>query len=299
MPLSTAVSRDLVLPAFVGDALALGSHWIYELPEISSRDLDSQSVMNYVDPRSSYHPGKQSGDFTHYGDQTRVLLESIAERGKFDPEAWKDHWQAYWNRIPTSYRDGATRRTLENFSVKLSRPSDSHDLGGASRIAALFALEFEDDQAALLAAAGQTRLTHGDPHVIGAAEFFMIATRRVLAGAAFREAFQEAASLSSSPPDLDSALASGGWPVPQLAELGLGCEVKGAASLTLALALRFEDLAYKGLEINARLGGDSAARGLLLGLLLAAKHGLAVFPESWRTGLRSGPQIEGLLAQLR
>ncbi len=290
-----AAIRDLILPAFIGDALALGPHWIYDAEEIAR--LYPQGVTTYDTPRSAYHPGKQAGDFTHYGDQTLVLLESISKRGKFDPDGWKEDWMAFWNGNPNSYRDGATRRTLENFSAGLDVPSDSHDLGGASRIAALFALNLESDEAALLAAAAQTQLTHGDPHVTGAAEFFMIATRRVLAGASFREAFREGAGLSSLPPDLESALATDEWSTERLAEFGLGCDVKSAAPLTIALALKFEHQSFEGLEVNARLGGDSAARGLLLGLLLGAKSGLSIFPQEWQSGLRAGARIETLLTR--
>ena len=288
--------RDLLYPAFFGDALALGSHWIYDSVEFSKLYPEPESVMDYEAPRSAYHPGKQAGDFTHYGDQTLVLLESVSKRGKFDPFGWKEDWLAHWDGNPNSYRDGATRRTLENLSAGLGIPSDSHDLGGASRIAALFALDFENDEAALLAAASQTQLTHGDPQVIGAAEFFMIATRRVLAGASFREAFREGAGFSSSPPDLESALATDDWSTERLADFGLGCDVKSAAPLTIALALEFEYQLFEGLEVNARFGGDSAARGLLLGLLFGAKKGLSAFPADWLSGLRAGARIEALLA---
>jgi len=294
MPDPTAV-RDLILPAFFGDALALGPHWIYDAEEIAR--LYPQGVTTYDAPRSAYHSGKLAGDFTHYGDQTLVLLESVSKRGKFDRGGWKEDWLAFWNGSPNSYRDGATRRTLENFAAGLEVPSDSHDLGGASRIAALFALDFETDEAALLAAAAQTRLTHGDPQVIGAAEFFMIATRRVRAGASFREAFREGAGLSSSPPDLESALSTDDWSTERLEEFGLGCDVKSAAPLTIALALEFEHQSFEGLEVNARLGGDSAARGLLLGLLLGAKRGLSIFPQEWQSELRAGAKIEGILAR--
>ncbi len=295
MPDSAAV-RDLILPAFFGDALALGPHWIYDADEIAR--LYPNGVSSYDVPRSNYHPGKQAGDFTHYGDQTLVLLESITKRGKFDPAGWKEDWTAFWNGSPNSYRDGATRRTLENFSAGLEIPSDSHDLGGASRIAALFALDFEDDEAALLAAADQTQLTHGDPLVTGAAEFFMIATRRVQEGLYFPEAFQEAAELSSAPPDLALAFEASDWETDRLKELGLGCAVVGAALITIALALKFERSPTEALMENARLGGDSAARGILLGLLLGARHGISVFPADWVSGLRAEGRIKALLAQM-
>ncbi|MEI7928977.1 MAG: ADP-ribosylglycohydrolase family protein, partial [Verrucomicrobiales bacterium] len=279
---------------FFGDALALGPHWIYDAEEIAR--LYPQGVTTYDAPRSAYHSGKLAGDFTHYGDQTLVLLESVSKRGKFDRGGWKEDWLAFWNGSPNSYRDGATRRTLENCAAGLEAPSDSHDLGGASRIAALFALDFEDDEAALVAAADQTQLTHDDPLVTGAAEFFMIATRRVQEGLYFPEAFQEAAELSSAAPDLAIGFEASDWETDRIAELGLGCAVGGAALITIALALKFEGSPTEALMENARLAGDSAARGILLGLLLGARHGASVFPADWVSGLRAGSRIEALLA---
>jgi ADP-ribosylglycohydrolase len=64
--------------AFVADALSLGVHWVYNTGVI---DKKFGRVERYYDPLTSYHKGKQAGDFTHYGDQMLVLLESERENG--------------------------------------------------------------------------------------------------------------------------------------------------------------------------------------------------------------------------
>lgn len=285
-------SRDLVYPALFGDALSLGAHWIYDAIEIEDHFPDG--IVNFAPPRSSYHPGKEAGDFTHYGDQALVLLESVARHGGFDAAGWKADWFAYWRGKPQSYLDGATRRTLENFSIGLDRPSDSHDLGGASRGAALFAVSFATDEEALEAARAQTRLTHGDPRVTAAAEFITLATRRVLEGENFESAFAKAAAGVSSPPNLKVIREAAAGGTEALIDLGLSCDVAKAFPLMLALALKYENAPVDGLRENARLGGDSAARGLPLGLLLGAKHGLSAFPEGWQTSLRAFPRIDAV-----
>jgi len=289
-------SRDLVLPAFFGDALALGAHWIYDAEDIDAHFPDG--VTNYADPQSAYHPGKKAGDFTHYGDQTLVLLESLVRHGGFDHAGWRSDWLAYWQGQPSSYLDGATRHTLENLSAGLDRPSDSHDLGGASRVAALFALHPGSDTELVEAARDQTALTHGDPRVIGAAGFIALATRRILAGDGFRQAFEKAAAIASHSPDLDEAASAAEGSVDSLAEIGLSCDVAVAFPLTLALALKFEQAPVAGLRENAGLGGDSAARGLPLGLWLGARHGLAAFPAVWSESLSGGPRIDAALQAL-
>ena len=60
---------------------SLGAHWIYSQREIAEK---FGHITGYATPATSYHPGKQAGDFTHYGDQTMVLLRSLAAHGRFD-----------------------------------------------------------------------------------------------------------------------------------------------------------------------------------------------------------------------
>ena len=73
----------MVLASLAGDSLALGVHWIYDADALLS---DHGRVESYLQPGSrSYHSTKKAGGFTHYGDQSMVLLESLAAGGGFDP----------------------------------------------------------------------------------------------------------------------------------------------------------------------------------------------------------------------
>ena len=66
-------AKAMVLASFVADALALGVHWIYNTNVI---DKKWGRVEAYIKPeRPTFHPSKDRGEFTHYGDQTRVLLK--------------------------------------------------------------------------------------------------------------------------------------------------------------------------------------------------------------------------------
>src|SRR6202521_2432899 len=79
--------RGAVCGQFVGDAAALGTHWIYELDEL--QQLYPGGLSGFEAPREGhYHLGKQPGDQTHYGDGALVLLESIAKEGKFEAKAF-------------------------------------------------------------------------------------------------------------------------------------------------------------------------------------------------------------------
>jgi ADP-ribosylglycohydrolase len=292
-------ARDLVLPSFFGDALALGPHWIYDPAQIAA--WYPGGIRAYDAPHSSYHPGKAGGDLTHYGDQVLVLLESLA-----GAEGSLINWPADWRRWAEevhdnrrSYFDGATRKTLENLAAGVAEPSGSSDLGGAARIAPLLAFHQDPGQLVPLARA-QTALTHGDPQVIDAAEFFARAASSVAGGAGFEEAFDEAASHPyDALPAIDWVTlgrdAAAGDLAAEAGALGLGCGIGGAFPITLAVAFRHEADPVEALSANAMLGGDSASRGLLLGLLMGARHGEAAFPVNWRRELRAIETIERLL----
>jgi ADP-ribosylglycohydrolase len=292
---------DFILPSFFGDALALGPHWIYDSAKISG--LYPGAIRDYDKPRSSYHPGKSAGDLTHLGDQTLALLESLASTAGALGE-WPADWRSWAERArdeKSSYLDGATHGTLENLAAGRKQPSDSSDLAGAARIAPLFAVH--GDVVPLVAAArAQTSLTHGDARVIDAAEFFSRATFAVGEGAEFAEAFEEAAFFPyAALPASDWLMVArhvSGDLTGQAGALGLGCDIAGAFPITLALALRHEGDPAEALSANAMLGGDSAARGLLLGLLMGARHGLAAFPASWTDRLQAGETIHRALERL-
>lgn len=292
-------SRDLIFPALFGDALSLGPHWIYNPSKIQR--LYPDGIQHYDDPKTEYHPGKTAGDLTHYGDQALALLGSLAHHPHaWSQEIWRQDW-AEWARHTAAYKDGATTRSLENIDAGLTTASDSNDLAGASRFISLFA-RYEGNEL-IQAARAQTALTHSDPQVIESAEFFARAATALIDGAELPEALEEAASHPyDSLPAFDwlnaGRTASEGDLDQEAGQLGLTCHAPEAFPLTLALALKYESDPVAGLSKNVMLGGDSAARGILLGLLLGARHGLGAFPQEWTDQLQSAREVDALLTLL-
>lgn len=290
---------DLLFPAFAADALCLGPHWIYDSNEIAR--LYSNGLTHYDAPHSKYHPGKRAGDFTHYGDQTLALLRSIATHGSFDSEAWKADWSHFWSKNTVSYRDGATRQTLDHLAHGSSDPSSSHDLGGASRIAPILAAHHSDPlEFRISAARAQTALTHGDPRVHDAAELFTRWVDAIAQGQPLPTALETACAAPYSALHAPTVLQTArnyaaGSPQETAASLGLSCDVTEALPLTLCLALHFADQPREALVTNALLGGDSAARALLLGLIMGAAHGQVWLPPAWLTDLNARQEIQALL----
>jgi ADP-ribosylglycohydrolase len=72
-----------LMGAFIGDALALGPHWYYDLDELRARY--GPWISDYTTPRSDhYHAGMKAGESSQAGVLLRLTLESLAERGGYD-----------------------------------------------------------------------------------------------------------------------------------------------------------------------------------------------------------------------
>lgn len=295
-----AAARQMVLAAFTADALALGAHWIYDTRRI---DRELGRVTELRDPRPpTYHPTKVRGDFTHYGDQTLVLLESMAARGGFDAEHFAGAWQAFFGTY-TGYFDGATRKTLENIGAgkkATEAGSGSDDLAGAARIAPLVFAYRRSEARLAEAARQQTRMTHDTPEVAGAAEYFARVARRVLAGQPVVEALVEVrdAFFRSEPFGgwVDDGIESAAEDTRQaIGRFGQMCEAPAAFPATVHLIARYADRLEEGLIENVMAGGDSAGRGMIAGMVLGACSGAGGLPERWLSALRARERIERLL----
>lgn len=291
--------KGMIFGSFIGDALALGPHWVYNTNVI---DKKFGRVQQYLDPLVSYHAGKKKGDFTHYGDQMLLLLESLASASGFDRTQFADVWQSFFNDYD-GYQDKATLTTLQNMTEGnkiLESGSSSDELGGAARIAPIMYLYANDMASAIEAARHQTALTHNNPSVLDSAEFFVRLTFRTLAGEKPSETiphllekqFQntdiaDAASLGLASQDKDTRAI--------IAEFGQMCSVEAALPGTIHVITKYENDFKEALVENVMAGGDSAARGMLVGMVLGAYTGIESIPEDWLETLNTQKRIADLL----
>ncbi|WP_448874101.1 ADP-ribosylglycohydrolase family protein [Desulfobulbus propionicus] len=297
----TTQPRAMVLASFAADSLALGAHWIYDTAEI---DRLFGRVEELLAPRAdSPHQGKERGAFTHYGDQALVLLESVATGGEFSLDRFAGDWRALFTGYQ-GYLDKATATTLENMERGLPAEqcgSRSSDLGGAARIAPLVHCYRQDRQSLLASVRAQTMLTHNNPATLAGAEFIAKVAFEMLRGANPDAAMEQALEEGVADIDLDirlrSALDSG---VKEsrtvIRQFGQMCGVAAALPGAVHLVLRYPDDLRTALIENVMAGGDSAARGLVVGMLLGARLGEEAIPESWLRGMRAYARIIDLLA---
>ncbi len=72
-----------IMGAFIGDALALGPHWYYDLAELH-RDY-GEWITDYTDPLPGrYHAGFKAGQLSQAGIILKFLLSSLVDCGCYD-----------------------------------------------------------------------------------------------------------------------------------------------------------------------------------------------------------------------
>ncbi len=293
-------AKAAVLASFAADSLALAAHWIYDTSQLDERFGRIERLT--APGKDSFHATKTAGDFTHYGDQMLVLLESLAQRAAFDLDDFARRWRAFFDGY-TGYIDKATSATLENMARGAgpeAAGSLSTDLAGAGRIAPLVHLHRNDRQALVRAARLQTAMTHNEPTVVAAAGFFAEMTWEVLHGADPREALQAVVRqetyrrLFTKP--VDAGLASAAEETrAAVSRFGQSCATEGAFPSVVHLIARYTETEREALIQNVMAGGDSAGRGLLAGLVLGAHGGRAAVPDEWISEMRATPRILQLL----
>lgn len=296
-------AKAMVLASFAGDSLALGAHWIYSTDRIAR---EHGRIEGYLAPSTdSYHPTKGKGDFTHYGDQAFILLESVAMTGDFDPGDFSRRWQQLFTGYK-GYYDQATKATLENLSLGVpshNAGSASNDLSGAVRTAPLVYALRGDPQRLVSSVRTQTELTHRDPLTVDAAEFFALFAHRVLAGEAPAAAAKDVAAGRFAGTAVERAVDKGlascaRESVQAVKAFGQDCHTPDALPAVIHLICSHEDSLREALIQNVMAGGDSAARGMAVGMVLGAHLGMAAIPEEWVAGLRQGAAIARLLEKI-
>ena len=296
-------AKAMVLASFAADALALGVHWIYNTNAI---DKKWGRVEEYIKPEEpTFHPTKGLGEFTHYGDQTLVLLESVAASSGFDINNFADKWQQFIKSYE-GYIDGATKTTLENIKAgkqPTGAGSDSDDFAGAARIAPLVYYYRDDITKLMDSAKAQAAVTHNNQEVIDTAAFFGSVAINVLKGKrplnAIQLTLEELFNREPYSTWVEDGIKSAEKDTRQaMLDLGQMCEIQAAFPCVIHLVAKYEDNLKEGLIENAMAGGDSAGRGLTVGMVLGAHLGIDAIPPKWLSDLKAYQKIVDLLDKI-
>ena len=296
----TDKAASMVLASFTADALALGAHWIYDTNEITRQ---FGLVDKLIAPLpSSYHQHKQQGAFTHYGDQAFTLLTSLSQQNGFDLQAFSTLWQQLFASY-NGYMDTATKTTLANLKQNGSPEScgsSSTDLGGAARIAPLVFWYKNDKEHLVQVITQQTVMTHNHPATISGAVFIARSAYNILHGSSPVAAMEAALEEGVNDIDLDGRIrlaldTKGKETEAVIKNFGQACTIASALPGAVHLVTEYENDLQAALIANVMAGGDSAARGLAVGMLLGAHLGTQAIPDAWLTGMIKYQQLVSLL----
>jgi len=268
--------------AFYGDAYALGGHWLYDTYQISKSEFDAN---RFNDPMTDYHKGKVAGDFTHYGDQMLWLLESLATDKEFTVHGfsmvWREKMDAY-----KGYMDGASKHTLAALKEgknSLVSGSPSRDISVVGRMMPLIYAFHNDMEKMMEYIRLHTVFTHMSRELIESAAYFNELILAASMGADVDRAIEDIALAYSE--TIQSWVAQGvekaeRESVDAIRELGQSCSVEGGFASVIYLLKRFSDF-QEAMEANVIAGGDSAARGMIVGAVLGAYGGMEVIPFNY------------------
>ena len=275
------MNKDIINKAIEGslvaDAYALGAHWIYD--EVQLKDLDvNWDELNA--PQAMWHKGKEKGDFTHYGDHTKWLLQFVQDNNHFNLQnyggLWLDNMQDY-----KGYVDGSSRETLEalNADPQTNTGSSSHDLSIIGRIAPL--LLVSSSKAEFLSQVHDfVAFTHNCPLVLKAAEFFASVLYDVSQGKDISTALSAQTIDAELQSAFDAAMASKAQEtVSTIRNFGPACGVEGGFEGAIHLLCSYDSF-KEAMVANAKAGGDNAARAMIVGMIMGAA-GCDV-PSSWK-----------------
>lgn len=284
--------EGMLLGSFLGDMLALGTHWIYDQNRIEKILEASCEPINPLP--DSYHPGKTIGDLTHYGDIAFFVFDFMVQCQSYDKTVFLDAFEAYMSTY-TGYKDHATKATLDNLKQGRYEGSTSDELGGATRLIAPLFIFSDDPDTAIELSVAQCEATHQDGLLLEVTRYFAQVMLDILSGKAPIQSLQERQEnkseilkslyeLGKNTKQMDSKQAG--------IKLGQSCSVRHAFPLIIYLlsqnSLDFKEIMCK----NVHIGGDSAARGMILGALLGAFYGVKQLPKSWIDKLNAYEQLE-------
>lgn len=241
--------------------------------------------------------------------------------------------------LKPGYLNGATRRTLQALMRYPTAPKGQQRMQLAADVNCLFAathflplfLQIIDEQQLVDASKSTVYLSHKNRDPVAAAEFLSRSLYRIIhsrmpleealesaalatgdsfiaaklqdAKAKVAEALDPSSHLSQQELVDDIALTSMArlWEVgkSEPIKVGKASPTEGALPGAIYLALKYQDSLEQALIANAGVGGDSAVRGMVIGMLLGAVHGREAIPQPWIEGLNALPHVDALFDRLR
>lgn len=283
--------KNAFLGAFIADALALGPHWIYDTDKIEEKFGDIKGIVPPLD--DTFHKTKKKGEFSHYGDQMLMLAEYYNGLNKaFNKKEFLEFYFE-WMQNYDGYLDHATKETLSNIKKNIYKGSESEELAGVISVPIMYYLSDNYKKDAI----ERTKATHDSKIVISIVSFIVDLLEMIEEGNGIEESV--AAVKKKSPDSLVKLInqaesAVNEEPIKTIKDFGQMCNGKNAFLSSIYLILKYKDDFQKALLTNVQAGGDSAARGIMIGTILGAHHGIEVLPNEWKKDMKYFKKIDSI-----
>ncbi len=191
-------------------------------------------------------------------------------KNHFDVSEYASFWVTKMQNY-SGYIDGSSRETLAILknNPQALQGASSHDLSIIGRIAPLL-LVSQSKEDFLAHTIAFVSLTHNSPVVRQAAQFFASVLFDVVHGQTIIDALNNTAVDPLLAPAYHAAMASkNNDSFMTIRTFGPACGVEGGFEGTIHLLISYDDF-KKAMIANAKAGGDSAARGMIVGMILGA-----------------------------
>jgi len=295
-------AEAMVLASFAADSHALGAHCIYDMREIASRYGRIERLM--PPPPDSPHAGRSKGSFTDYGEQALTLLRHLAARRSFDAQSFAEEWRVAMRSAPGS--DGRAASGMPANPGRGTEPSQamarSGGLAATARIAPLAYLYRDEREELVRTATLQTRVSDDSAPVVAVSAFLARVLWNVLNGKTPGAAIRSVLDLQNEPAIAGlvvSGLESVDHDTAESAlAFGQSGSIASALPLSVHLIAKYEGSLKDALVENVGVGGDSAARAMIVGMVLGAFHGSDAIPDDWIEEMRAYREISALLEDL-
>ncbi|MFK5937481.1 MAG: ADP-ribosylglycohydrolase family protein [Sulfurimonas sp.] len=254
-------TENSILASFTADAYLLGSHWVYDETQLKNLPINWEQLNA---PQAMWHRDKKRGDFTHYGDQTFFLLEYMTKNKTFVQE----DYYTFWHDKMSSYKgyiDAATRGALKIIG------SPSSELSICGRFAPLL-IRAKSKEDFLSSVNSLVEITHNSGLAKTASKFFAQLLWESRENQNITGTLQK---LKSSYPTLLTWIDEGVRSADKdtfsvIRDFGPACGIDGGFAGVIHL-LSLEDDFTTLMQKNAKAGGDSSARGMVVAMILGTQ----------------------------
>jgi len=303
-------AKGAILGQFIGDAMALGSHWHYNLLE--RERLYPDGIQGFERPMPGhYHDGRAPGDPTHYGDAARLLLESLVVDHGFDAQRFGRRFVSAFDERYAGYRDKPTRLTIENAKPHLDDPTFAFQSGADDfqtvslcRLAPVVVLyHSRSDLDSVVENA--VRVTQANPEAVAHNQAYAHILSYLLDATDIETAIECACrEQSGDGGDLvrvrqcDAKSLIDRSVVDAAGLVGRSCYLPCTFPTILHACLKHRDDFGRAVLETVRAGGDNASRAACVGALLGAAVGLTAIPEDLINRLNASRAILSQCDQL-